>query len=85
MEGGAIKWDYFEPNITNTIFADNTGFIYGKDIASVPKYLIQVPSNAIGLSSFNPPNSMMIMSGPMKNVQSGAPISLYFSIVDKYF
>jgi len=53
LEGGAIKWDYYEPTITNSIFANNTAKIYGKDIASVPKYLIQVSSKAIGIASFN--------------------------------
>ena len=40
IEGGAIKWNLFEPSFgPNVIFKNNCASLYGDDIASVSKKL----------------------------------------------
>jgi hypothetical protein len=44
-EGGAIKWNYFEPVfVRNVTFKDNYAKVYGNDIAAVAKFLTKMDS-----------------------------------------
>ena len=42
QDGGAIKWNFYEPYIAGSKFINNKAGIYGDDIASVAKKLVQV-------------------------------------------
>jgi hypothetical protein len=51
IEGGAIKWDFFEPLdlLSTNNFTNNTAQVYGNDIASVAKYLLPINSLKDGM------------------------------------
>lgn len=40
VEGGAIKWDFFEPTMINNEYQGNSAGVYGDKIASVANKLI---------------------------------------------
>ena len=42
QEGGAIKWNFYEPQMSGINFVDNKAGIYGDNIAAVAKKLVQV-------------------------------------------
>ena len=71
----------------NITFANNSALIYGDDIASVPKYLLNVSPEQLNSTSFHnqsEPIKTGNNSGVMIDVQSGGNISLYFTVIDKY-
>ena len=48
IEGGAIKWNLYEPKLKNVMLLQNVAGIYGNDVASVAKYLIPIDKSLIG-------------------------------------
>lgn len=40
LEGGAIKWNFYEPLFGSVIFKNNKAGIYGDNVASVPQRLV---------------------------------------------
>ena len=42
QEGGAIKWNFYEPSFINVSYQNNSADIYGDDIASVASHLIRI-------------------------------------------
>ncbi|TNV88113.1 hypothetical protein FGO68_gene1765 [Halteria grandinella] len=83
IEGGAIKWNYYEPLLIAPIFEMNKAKIYGDDIASIAKGFVPISKDLIGAKSY----SQAIASGNKFNlstIYSGGTISLYFGLVDKY-
>ena len=89
IQGGAIKWNFYEPSMYNVTFANNTAMVYGQDIASVPKQLLEINSSQLNLTTFTvkqnlPDVNNTVSSGVMIDVQSGGNISLYFTVIDKY-
>lgn len=98
IEGGAIKWDWLEPTMSNTILENNTALVYGDNIASVAKHLYQLDSpddinitNVFAshrqhraLISENSTRSDPKINGTLANVQSGGKTSAYFVLIDKY-
>ncbi|TNV88077.1 hypothetical protein FGO68_gene10837 [Halteria grandinella] len=79
-EGGALKWNYYEPVFRNVTFLNNTARYYGNDIASVPAKLIAHKNILEGVSRLiqSEDDSTSI------NSSSGGEIDLSFAIADKY-
>ena len=42
IEGGAIKWTFYEPTMSNLTFINNKAGVYGDTIASVGKKLVRI-------------------------------------------
>lgn len=42
QEGGAIKWNFYEPEIQDVVFDKNQAGQYGDDISSVSKSLVKL-------------------------------------------
>lgn len=51
LEGGAIKWNYFEPILKNVTFSNNTSGVYGDNIGSVARRLVRVKKEQVGTKS----------------------------------
>ena len=49
QEGGAIKWNFYEPQMINITFSNNTAGLYGDEIASVARSLVKIDKKDIGL------------------------------------
>ena len=49
--GGAIKWNSYEPTLINVTFGNNSAAVYGNDMASVAKYLVQISEDDIEIVS----------------------------------
>lgn len=87
MQGGAIKWTFFEPVIGSDVnYKNNKAGIYGDNIASLAKKLIRISKNQTEMTSFNSNVRMLSADDSLNvtNVQSGGGFSLYFALVDKY-
>ena len=71
----------------NITFLNNSAVIYGDNIASVPKYLLEITEDKLNLTSFKGQSYLTNSTGTqgvMVDVQSGGNISLYFTVIDKY-
>ncbi|TNV88024.1 hypothetical protein FGO68_gene15126 [Halteria grandinella] len=85
LEGGAIKWNYFEPILQNVTFNNNTSGVYGDNIGSVARKLVRVKKEQVGSKSLSSGSlSLLEADNSDSVVQSGGTISLYFGLVDKY-
>ncbi|TNV87343.1 hypothetical protein FGO68_gene12842 [Halteria grandinella] len=79
-EGGALKWNFYEPILTNVTFLNNTAKYYGSDIASVPAKLIAHNNILEGDR-----RSIQLEDDSISiNSSSGGEIDLSFAIADKY-
>ncbi|TNV88103.1 hypothetical protein FGO68_gene7380 [Halteria grandinella] len=78
IEGGAIKWKYFEPYLRNVAFSNNSAKIYGDNIASVAKNLVMIEPNQMLQQSF-----LNESSNRNFTVSSGGSVDVYFALVDK--
>lgn len=65
--------------MNNLILSDNNAATYGEDIASVAKYLVQIPFSAVGKKYLNISQPL-----PLTGVQSGGFANLYIALIDKY-
>ncbi|TNV88176.1 hypothetical protein FGO68_gene8013 [Halteria grandinella] len=94
IEGGSIKWNFYEPIMDGVQNINNTAGVYGGDIASVAKKLIRIDSSELKATNF-PDYKMRSLrrldttvdnsSGTeIDNVQSGGQINIYFALIDKY-
>ncbi|TNV87912.1 hypothetical protein FGO68_gene12526 [Halteria grandinella] len=84
IEGGAIKWNYFEPVMIDVIFIGNNANIYGDDIASVARNLVQISEKDVGARRIVPSNQIISQTLGSNILQSGGKSSLYFGLIDKY-
>ncbi|TNV88001.1 hypothetical protein FGO68_gene2384 [Halteria grandinella] len=87
LEGGAIKWDYYEPIIVrNVTFSKNSANLYGDDIASVAKYLKRIQKDQIGSKRYDEKGALRVVQQDNQYpiVQSGGKASFYFGLLDKY-
>lgn len=84
LEGGGLKWNYFEPTMKDINFKNNTAEVYGDDIASVAKYLIRINKEQIGSKYLRQISNEPENRTGMEKVQSGGKLSLYFGLIDKY-
>ena len=97
--GGALNWDINEPTMKNVTMVKNQAGIYGDQIASVAKFLVQIPqselNNTVLNSSAYPQSRRLLQAGnqssnssstigSISNAQSGGAINLYFVLIDKY-
>ncbi|TNV88194.1 hypothetical protein FGO68_gene1286 [Halteria grandinella] len=82
IEGGAIKWNFFEPLMKNITFIENNAKIYGDNIASVARNLVKISQQDVGQSSLV--TSVFTNEDEQKAIQSGGKTSLYFGLIDKY-
>ena len=48
FDGGAIKWNMYEPYFENLTFFNNSASVYGNNVAAVQKNLVQVSEPFIG-------------------------------------
>ena len=53
VQGGAIDWNFYEPSMSGITFVNNSAGVYGNDIASVAKFLVQLQPSELGLNSVN--------------------------------
>ncbi|TNV88051.1 hypothetical protein FGO68_gene16005 [Halteria grandinella] len=80
LEGGAIKWNYYQPTFSKVLYQDNKARIYGDDIASVPAKLVQITKDLIGQKQFTLEQEL----SNLRQGSSGGEVQLYFGIIDKY-
>ncbi|TNV88132.1 hypothetical protein FGO68_gene10719 [Halteria grandinella] len=87
QEGGAIKWNYYEPIMSNVIFKNNSAGVYGDELACVSKKLIRVKKEMLGAKNLQMAGILSFKQSEDEydtSMQSGGTISLYFGLVDKY-
>ncbi|TNV88029.1 hypothetical protein FGO68_gene8850 [Halteria grandinella] len=86
QEGGAIKWNYYEPQLINVKFDSNLAKIYGNDIASVAQKLVQINSDQMDSIRYVDIDnqSKRILVNKINTVSSGGSASFYFGLIDKY-
>ncbi|TNV88069.1 hypothetical protein FGO68_gene15731 [Halteria grandinella] len=79
IEGGAIKWNFYEPYIVGGItFINNSASIYGDNVAGVANQLVVVNFQQLGQRKYIKQN----YGNNVKAVSSGGEINLYFGIID---
>ncbi|TNV88099.1 hypothetical protein FGO68_gene17538 [Halteria grandinella] len=78
IEGGAIKWMHYEPQIINVAYLNNSAKIYGDNIASVAKDLVQIGQHQIDTFSYQHNSSYANFT-----MSSGGSIDAFFALVDK--
>ena len=80
-EGGAIKWNYYEPTMNldfNKNFKNNSALVYGNNIASVAKFLnVTVQNNSTS-------KSVRLLQVSEVVVQSGGDFNVTLALFDKY-
>lgn len=71
MEGGAIKWNFYEPLLGDVTFVGNSAGIYGNDIASVAQRLVMNDQTARLLS-----DAANVTAASIQGVKSGGLLNL---------
>ncbi|TNV88127.1 hypothetical protein FGO68_gene3291 [Halteria grandinella] len=87
VEGGALKWNIYEPSFQHVTYKNNSAGIYGNDIASVAKTLLKISREEAEMLLQKNLTRRILQEISQKqevNVQSGGKISMYFVLVDKY-
>lgn len=51
IEGGAIKWNFYEPLLRGSDFKNNSATYYGDEIASLAEALVQIGKANIALKA----------------------------------
>jgi hypothetical protein len=83
IEGGAIKWNFYEPQMINVTFKFNQAGEYGDSIASVANQLVKLDTPPIGKKSIK--GSLRVLYAQNQTqIQSGGKFSMYFVLADKY-
>ncbi|TNV88142.1 hypothetical protein FGO68_gene675 [Halteria grandinella] len=85
VEGGAMKWTYYEPQYRNLTYKNNTAKIYGDKIASVAKQLVKIDESFIGRKSILQNATLRRLEENSEvGIQSGGKVTMYFGLIDKY-
>ncbi|TNV88119.1 hypothetical protein FGO68_gene12500 [Halteria grandinella] len=82
IEGGAIKWNFYEPQFKGSIsYVNNTASEYGDNIAGVASQLVMITEQQLRERFYRKQSN----GSNVKAVSSGGEINMYFGIVDKYW
>lgn len=83
FEGGALKWNMYEPTTSNITMVDNKAMVYGDDIASVSRRVIRISKDELGLERI-PNHTRRSLSQELDTLASGGESDFYFAVIDTY-
>lgn len=69
-QGGAIKWDYYEPEMKNVRFSNNSAGLMGPDISGVAKRVVQIEEKDLGKSKLDLSFTRNIAAKDVKSIEA---------------